>query len=507
MSSNNTRIARNSLMMYFRMLFSMFVGLFTSRIVLNVLGVEDYGIYNVVGGIVALFAFLNASMSTATQRYLSYEMGKKNRNKLRETFNVALIIHVGIGLLIVLFGEIGGLYLLNEELNIPVERMQAAIWVFHISIITTFLGIIRVPFSASIIANEKMDIYAYMSIVEVSLKLLLVYILTVIAFDKLILFALLGLGLTIIINTSYILYCRINFRETAPLFITDKNLFRELLSFSGWSLFGNLAAVSANQGVNILINMFYGPAINAARGIAYQVNGAIRIFVSNFQVAVNPQIIKTYAANELTQMHKLVLVSSRISFFLLFIIALPILLETEYILYLWLDLVPEYTVLFTSLIIINALVDSLSGPLMISAQATGKIKVYQIIVGGVLLLNLPISYLFLNAGFSPEVTFIINIALTVLALYLRLRLMVDLIKLKVSKFMKSVILPIIITTPLAYIIPVGIKSFLDPGFLRFLLVSMSSVLSVFILVFFFGLTENERSFLRNKINQYFKKNI
>ena len=364
-------IARNTAMLYIRMLFSMFVSLYTSRIVLEILGVEDYGIYNIVGGVVTIFSFINSSMSSATQRYLSFELGKEDLERLNKVFSSALSIHVLTGILIIILGETFGMYFLLNYLNIPADRLDIAIIVFQFSLFSTFLSIVQVPYNASIMANEKMDIFAYVSIAEVLLRLLMVIMLSFIDVDKLMLYSILIFSV-ILTTTSYLkYYCIRNFKECSFAFVRDKVLYKELLSYSGWSLFGNIAAVSMSQGINILLNVFFSPAVNAARAISYQVSGAIQSFASNFQAAANPQIIKSYANNDNNYMLTLIFASSRITFYLLFLLALPILIETNFILQLWLKKVPDYTVIFTFLIIINSLIDSISGPLRVANQATG----------------------------------------------------------------------------------------------------------------------------------------
>lgn len=277
----------------------MLVSLYTSRVILNTLGVEDYGIYNVVGGVVSMFAFFNSAMSSATQRFLSFEIGKGDFVQLRKTFNATQIIHIGIAVLILILAETVGLWFVKTYLVIPVERMDAAIWVYHFSVLSFMVSIIQVPYNATIIAHERMNVYAYVSIIEVSLKLLIVFMLTWITYDKLILYGILHFGVVFLVASLYRIYTRRNFEESKFEVVKDKDLYKSLISFSGWSLFGNIAVMLRGQGVNILLNMFFGPAVNAARGIAYQVQGALFGFVTNFQMAIKPQIIKSYAIEDL----------------------------------------------------------------------------------------------------------------------------------------------------------------------------------------------------------------
>lgn len=350
---NNKRIAKNTLLLYIRMLFMMAISLYTSRIILNTLGVEDYGIYNVVGGVVAMFGFINSSMSSATQRYITFALGKGNFTNLQKVFSTTLQIHVLIAVIILILGETIGLWFMNEKMQIPTNRMDAAFWVLQCSILSTIVMIISVPYNADIIAHEKMSAFAYISILEAVLKLAIVYILLIGSFDKLILYAFLLLAVQILIRFCYSLYCNKHFKETKYKHVWDKTLFKEMTEFAGWSIFGNLSGVLFGQGLNMLLNVFFGPVVNAARAIALQVQCAIQQFVNSFQMALNPQITKTYARGELEEMHKLMFRSARFSFYLLFFLSLPVLFETNFILTIWLKTVPENTVIFLRIMIVN----------------------------------------------------------------------------------------------------------------------------------------------------------
>lgn len=327
-SENNKRIAKNTFLLYFRMLFTMGVSLYTSRVVLNTLGVEDFGIYNVVGGVVVMFSFLNSSLATATQRFLNYEMGQGNALKLEKVFSIALTGHYLIALSVILLAETIGLWFVSTQLEIPAERMHAALWVYQFSILTLAVSIISVPYNAVIIAHERMKVFAYVSIAEVSLKLTVVFLLVYLSFDKLVLYAFLLLVVAVIVRMIYATYCKRNFTECKYRFIFEKDLFAQMFCFSGWMFTGTLSNLFSSQGVNILINMFFGPIQNAARGIAYQIQGTVNAFVTNFMVAVQPQIVKSYSQGNYSYMYKLVFMASRYSFYLLFLLSLPVLLQT-----------------------------------------------------------------------------------------------------------------------------------------------------------------------------------
>lgn len=494
-SQNNKRIAKNTALLYFRMLFMIPVSLYVSRIVLDVLGVEDFGIHSVVGGVVTLFAFFNSAMAAATQRFLAFEMGRGDMVRLQKVFSATLSIHILVSLVVVILAESVGLWFFYEYLNIPENRLDAAFWVYQLSVATFVVKMLQVPYNASVIANERMNIYAYVSILEVLLILSVVFILKWIEFDKLVLYGILLLLVSLVITTVYRIYCKRNLAGCHYSFEWDKPLYKELASYSGWNLFGNLAFVANGQGVNILLNIFFGPAINAARAIAFQVQAAVQSFVGNFQMAVNPQIIKSYAASELHRMKDLVFRSARISFFLLFFLSLPILLETEFILNLWLKTVPAYASLFTALIVINALIDCFSGALRTSAQATGRIKWYQIIVGGMLLLNLPISWLFLELGYPPETTIYISISLSVIALILRLVIIERLLEFSARYFLIHVFLKSIFIALIAGVVPYLVLYNLESSWMRFMLVCITSAISVISIVFLIGLSKGERQFL------------
>ena len=348
-AENNKRIAKNTLLLYGRMLLTMAISLYTSRVILKVLGVEDFGIYNVVGGIISMFAFINGGMVAATQRYITFEIGSGNTNQLKKVFSTSLQIHAIISVIIIILGETVGLWFLLEKLVIPESRMSAAIWVYQLSIVACIVNIMSIPYNADIIAHEKMSAFAYISIVEVVLKLLIVYMLVFSPLDKLIVYAVLLLVVQIAIRLIYTTYCKKHFEETSYSKCCDKSLVKEMASFAGWSFWGSLAGILYTQGLNMMLNIFFGPVVNAARAIAVQVQSAVQQFVTNFQMAINPQITKSYAKGDLNQMHNLMFRSARFSFLLLLLITLPVLLETNFLLTVWLKTVPENTFIFTQI--------------------------------------------------------------------------------------------------------------------------------------------------------------
>ncbi|MBU2974890.1 lipopolysaccharide biosynthesis protein [Zobellia sp. B3R18] len=500
---NNAKIARNTMYLYIRMFFTMAVALYTSRVVLDILGTQDFGVYNVVGGIVTFFAFFNTAMSSATQRFFSYELGVSNYEGLKKTFSATLIIHLLIAVVIFLLAETLGLWFLNQKLNLPSEHLDTIRWVYQFSIFTFLIGVVRVPYNALIIAHERMLTFAYLSIVEVVFKLIIVFLLVYIDFDKLLLYSILVFVVTLLIAAAYMIFCNMNFKESKFRFHYNPSLYGILLSYSGWSLFGNIASVAKGQGLNILLNLFFGPLLNAAYGITVQVQSAVNVFVNNFQLAVNPQIIKQFAIGDKEAMFTLMLQSSKTSFLLMTLIAFPLLFETSFILNLWLKEVPEYTSLFIFLVLVNLLIDSLSGPLMMGIQATGRIKYYQIVVGFLLFLNLPVSYFVLLRYETPWHIFVVSICFSIVALLFRLYFLNKLIDFSSALFFKKVIFRLFIVIIPALIMPYFIVSGMTQGFMRLLVLGIASTFGILIFGYRLGIDAVER----NAIKKIFLKKI
>lgn len=497
-SSANKRIAKNTLVLYVRMLFTMGISLFTSRVILQTLGVEDYGISSVVGGVISMFTFINAAMVSSTQRYLNFELVRGDANQLRSVFSTSLQIHALIALAIIVLSETVGLWFLNEKLVIPEARMNAAMWVYQCSILSCAVSIMSTPYNAVIVAHEKMSAFAYISILDVSLKLLVVYLLVVLPFDKLIILAILNLLVQLFIRYIYTLYCHRHFPESYFQFRFNKTLFKEMFGFAGWSFWGNLAAILYTQGLNMMLNIFFGPIVNAARGIAVQVQSAVQQFVGGFQTALNPQITKNYASNNLPQMHSLMFRSARFSFLLLFFLSLPVLMETNFILTLWLKTVPDDAVIFTQIMICISLIYTTANPCIIANQATGKVKIYQMVVGGILLLILPISYVVLKLGAPAYSVFIVHFCIESLAQFSRMYMLRKLIHLPLWQYMKNIYIPIISTVAIAIILPLVVRMQVSEGWLRFLAVGFTCVLSVGASSYFIGFTKQERVFFLDK---------
>lgn len=478
----------------------MAVSLFTSRVILNTLGVEDYGINNVVGGIVTMFSVLSGSLSASISRFITFELGKGNLQRLKTVFSTGVNIQLGMSLLVVILAEAVGIWFLNTKMNIPVERLNAANWVFQCAILTFVLNLLSVPYNAAIIAHEKMSAFAYISVVEVTLKLIIVYMLTISPFDRLKTYAVLLLLVGAIIRFVYGYYCKRHFEECTYHFILNKPVLKEMTGFAGWNFFGNGAYMLNTQGVNILMNLYFGVAVNAARGVATQVDAALKQFVNNFTTAVNPQITKSYAQGDLDYMHKLVCRSAKFSAFLMMFFAVPIILETNTILTIWLKTVPDYAVIFLQWIIISSFMDTvLANSLVTSMFATGKIKRYQIIVTTIGCLVFPLSWIAFKLGFEPQVGYILYFIIYTILLFVRLYLLKDMVKIPVMMYIREVLYKLAPVIVVGFAIPGILILTMDAGWLRLILVCLLSVLVTAASEYFIGLSNKEKDFVTEKI--------
>ena len=498
---NNKRIAKNTLLLYVRMFVMMFTALFTSRIVLQVLGETDYGIYNIIGGVVVLFSFLNSALLSATQRFLNFYLGKKDEETTHKVFCMSMNSYIILSLIFIVLGETIGLWFVNTQLNIPAERMYAAHWVYQFSLMTFIVNLIRVPYNATIIAYERMDFYAYLSLGEVILKLLVVYLLYITIYDKLILYALLYLLVPVIITWIYKVYCNRSFKISHYKRFWNKDMFRQLFSFSGWSLFGSLANLAASQGLNIFVNIFYGVTVNTALGIANQVSNNVYNFISNFQMAFNPQIVKSYAAGETGHLYNLMFSASKISYFLLLVIALPVVLNIDLILDLWLVNVPLYTNIFTQLILGFFLIEALSSPLWMFVQATGKIKHYQIIMGTLIFLNFPLIYLALKLNFPVYYVWVIRIIVNILVFLVRCIYMQTKYHFPIKQYFLKVIVPVITVTIVTIPFSLLVKNLIVGYWIRFIISCFFSIGFTLLIIYRLGLNSKEKSFVLETIRK------
>lgn len=499
-SENNKRIAKNTLLLYFRMLLMIVINLYTSRVILQVLGVEDFGINNVVGGVITMLGFLTSSLAGASSRYITYDLGKGDMSVMKKTFGNILSIHLLLALIIIVIGETIGLWFMTTQLQIPADRETAAFWVYQFSIVSFVLSVISVPYNASIIAHEKMSAFAYISIADAVLKLLIVYLLLVIPYDKLIVYAALFCCIQVFDRIVYSVYCRKHFAETRSRLSFDKKLFKEIFTFAGWTMNGNLAVIGYTQGINVLLNIFFGPAVNAARGIAVQVQNVTRQFCTNFQMALNPQLTKSYATGDYAHMHQLLKVSSKFSFYLMLLISLPLMLEAPLILKWWLGTVPEHTVNFLRLILCMGILFALSNPIITAVHATGKLKKFQLIEGSMLLSIVPIAYFLLKLfHIQPEYVFLVHILVEISTQYARVRIVLPMIAMPLRDYVIDVIKPILKVGILASTIPILVYYNIDENLASFFIVCLITICWILFITYFIGCTKDEKLFVKGKL--------
>lgn len=497
-SENNKRIAKNTLFLYVRMLLIMGVTLYTSRVVLQVLGVEDFGIYNVVGGVVVLFSFINNSLAVATQRFLNFELGRGDLEMLRRVFSMSLTIHICVTITVILLAETIGLWFLNTQLDIPSGRMEAANWVYQFSILSVCVSFVRVPYYASVVSYEKMSFFAYIAFIEGALKLLIVFLLIYIGLDKLKLYAVLSFGVSLLVFMCYKYYCNRNIETCDYKLFWDKVLFVKLVNFSGWMLLGAAAGIGFTQGVNILLNIFCGVAVNAAMGICNQVNAAVNQFVSNFQTAFMPRITQLYAMGDMVQLRKLIDRSSRFSFLLLFALAVPLMLNIDFVLNLWLKNIPEYTSAFCILILAYSLIESVSKPVGFAIHATGRVKFYNISMSLALSMNIVFSYFFLRGGFSPEVVLLLAIWVNIICFVIRLVLTQRYKVLKIGEYLRNVVLRVMAVSLIVLPLPFYFSQF----YMRWtrLFLTYLIFLPIYVITaYYVGLTQIERAKVRTLV--------
>lgn len=494
-SANNKRIAKNTLLLYVRLLFTMVVGLYTSRVVLKTLGIEDFGIYNVVGGFVTMFTVLSGSLSAAISRFLTFELGKGDINKLKKVFSSSVTIQMGLSLIIIVIAETLGLWFVNCKMVIPEGRLEAANWVYQFSILSFVVSLISVPYNASIISHEKMGTFAYMSVFEASGKLAVAYGISHAPIDRLIFYGGMILGISLVMRLIYGWYCKKNFEECSYHLEFDIDLLKKMFSFAGWNFFGAGSWQLMTQGVNMLLNVYFGVAVNAARGVAVQVDNAVMQFVNNFTTAINPQITKSYASGDREYMFTLIFRGAKYSFFMLLFFAIPIICETDFILRIWLKEVPVYAPVFIRLATIVSLLHVLSNTMITAMLATGNIKKYQIIVGGLGMLVFPLVWLSFHFGCSPEVAYIIIIIVFLFQLIARLYLLKQMINMPVTSFLNEVLIKVLVVTILAFIGPLVVLKFMDDYAIRFFVLGITSIICTSLTVFFVGLSSSERLYL------------
>lgn len=482
------------------------VSLYTSRVVLQTLGVEDYGIYNVVGGIVTMFSFLNGSLGAATSRYITFELGRKDYEKLNKIFNVALVTHIFIGLIIVVLAETIGLWFFYTKMIIPDNRLYAAFWVYQISILSSLVSLIQVPYNATLIAHENMKVYAYIGIVEAILKLTVVYLLIISPFDKLIFYALLLFLINFGLVSFYRLYCMRLYDESRIKLCKEKKLYKDMFKYAGSDLIGNVSVLAQGQGLNLLLNVFFGPVVNAARAVAYQVQGAVTQFNNNFITAVRPQIIKLYAQGEIKEMFNLVYLSSNFSFYLMWLIILPLCLEADYVLSLWLGEYPDHSVSFLILVLILCLIQTLKTPRTIVLHATGKLFLANVVVGTLLCCAFPLAYVFLKAGGEPESVFWAANITMLLSEFISVFIVRKYVEYNIADYLLNVHFRCAVVIAVSIVIPYLVyNKFMEPSFLRLLITCCITTISIIATVWVIGMNNDMRqkvvSFIKSKLHK------
>lgn len=498
---NNKRIAKNTIFLYFRMLLILFVGLYTSRVVLQTLGISDYGLYNVVGGVVTMFAFLNTTLTTSTQRFLNIELGSGNTERLKKVFSTALLLHTLLVVIVFLLAETVGLWFVENKLNVDAGRDNAVFWVYQFSIIAICVQIFQLPFMSTIIAHERMNVYAYVSIYEAIMKLFIVYVIQIVQYDKLILYGALFLFVQVSVALIYNYYCRKKFIEAKIKYQFDHSLFKEMLGFCGWNVIGCFASMCNGQGVNILFNLFFGSVANAARGIAFQVNGIVNQFANNFQIAIRPQVVKYYANQQLDEMAHLVFNSAKYSALLLLFLSVPIFVEIDYILHIWLGEYPSYAPSFIRIILFHSVVASMTSSVVMVVHASGRLKMVGITAGCVNLLLLPITYCLFKLGFSPETALLVNVCGSFCETFIELCWMKHYIDFPIKDFYKNVYAIVFPLGILMLVVPLCLHTFVTfpSELIRFFIVCPVSAVTSIIVLYHFGLDDNKKRILCGKI--------
>lgn len=498
---SSSRLMKNTFLLYFRMVLMMCINLYTSRIVLHTLGVEDYGIFNVVGGVIVMFSFISDGMMASTQRFLTFELGKGDKEKLHAIFITSLHIHIILAIVTVIVGETVGLWFVLEKMVIPTERMVAALWCYQLSIVIIVLTILYYPYMSAIVAHEKMSSFAYIAILDAVLRLLMVYLLLIFDYDRLILYAILYACEKVLIRMVYNVYCIRHFEECNYKWIYQKSLFKEMGAFAGWSMGGHIAYAGYTHGLNLLLNVFFGPVVNAARAVAVQAQAAVSQFALNFQMAINPQITKTYATGQLDEMHELVYRGTRLTFCLMLILCLPLIIETPMVLSIWLKEVPNGSVTFLRLLLVILIVQHCQSPLATSMAATGKVKKYELVVSGLMLTILPISYVVLKMGGQPWTVFGVYLAILFLSYAAILHIVLPMIKLSLLDYVKHAVSPCTIVLLLSLIVPALLKLQPERSLLMSFVTIALTVISTGFLCYRIGLDEELRGLIKSKVNK------
>jgi O-antigen/teichoic acid export membrane protein len=503
--SSNVSIAKNTFFLFLRQFLALIVGLYGSRIVLKTLGVEDFGIYNLIGSVIGFLTIFSSGLTAATQRFLSFELGKGKDSNFNKVFNMSLTSYAIICIVILLMAETIGLYVVNYKLNVPVDRLYALNTVYQTTIFMLLSSLFKAPYEAAIIAYENMKFYAYLSIFEAAIRLIVILVLPLVSFDLLIFYAILNLCVSLIIFFIYKIYSVRKLSLPEYVFYWDKDLFNQIFSFSGWTVVGGLSTMGTKQGMNIFFNLFFGVALNAALGLAYSLTNAVQSLLANFTGAYRPQIVKLYASKRFDEMNLLINRTSKFSFFLFLVIALPAFVFTEELFVLWLGDVPEYTVSFGKLLLIPIAIDALQGPISTAVSATGRIKIYQIWQSALFLLTLPIAYSFLYFGFGPNYVLIVWFTIGLVAAVIRTFYLQKLVDFFPLKYIEYVLFRVVIVSLLTYLFSMQFKRFLGESLVSLFSLLSLTVATVIVIVYFVGLNTYEQKYFRSKAQNILKK--
>lgn len=491
-SENNKRIAKNAIALYIRMFVTMLISLYTSRVVLQVLGVTDYGIYSVVSGVISVIGVINVTMSSATTRFLTFDLGKSDKVALQNTYSMCLIIFALLSAVFVIFSEAIGLWFLNTLMTIPQDRLSAANIVYQFAVFSGVVGLLRAPYNSLVVAHEDFRFFAFVNIAESILKLAICFVLMIVTIDRLTVYAFLMFLIIVLLFMVQYLWCKIKYEEATFVRYWHKPLFKEILSYSSWNMLGTMSSMAKDTGLNVILNLFFAPTVNAAYGIASQVNGVVYQFFASFFNAVNPQIIKYYAQNDMKNMMGLVFKSSRFSFYLILLLAIPIILEAPTLISIWLGQVPEHVVYFIRLIVVITAIDAISYPINTSVTATGNIKLYQVLVGIFSLSNLPLSYIALSAGSSPEIVFVISLSLTIITFFAKLWSVNKIIDFPIKEYLLDVVGTLLIVAISSVFVPLMLHVLWKAGLFSSIAICFISVVITIIVAFTIGMNKSER---------------
>lgn len=499
---NTKRIAKNTAFLYIRMLFIMAVTLFTSRVLFRSLGEVDFGLNNVIAGVIVVFSYLNNSLAAASSRFITYELGKGDLDKLKTVFTTSFSIHFFFAIVVLLVGEIAGIWIVNNTLSIPDNRIFACNCSYQFVVFSAIATMLQVPFNALIISHERMHVYAYIGIFDAVARCAIAYAIWITGYDKLITLGVLQLLLSIILSLFYFIYCKKNFPDICKISLKfDKANIKSMLTYSTWSLIGSTANMLKNQGVNLVLNIFFGSVINAANAIAYQVCHAVTNFTNNFTMAMNPQIIKSYAAKEYDQMKQLIFRGGKFSFYLLMFLCLPIIFETDYILKLWMGKVPEYTVLFTRLVLILSMVEVFTYTIGCAVQATGKIKNYQLVISGVNMLNFPVSFILFKFGFPPYAALSASIIISITTVLMRLYFIKSLLSISPQEYFQKVLVKSVFISAICFITPYFTYINMEQGIQRLFVLCFATWLTSSVIIYVVGLDSDERKSVRQILSK------